>query len=90
MLDWLKTTIRAFLGLDNLASFDLWKAHEKFDRERHKEIMAAFSELTKRLEAAHTFEPLKPAPKSYDWEQVQAMQLQRAIDEDANRKDSDA
>lgn len=86
MIAWL----RKLLGLDELASMDQYKALEKAERERHKELMAAVEDLGKRLEAAHVFEPLKPAPKRWDVEQLEALALQKAIDEDANRKDSDA
>lgn len=83
----LRSRIRTFLGLDNLPSVDMWKALDLAQRERQKVTLAAIADLSKRLEAAHAFEPVKRAVLVPDWDSVQQLALDSAIEHDKNRKD---
>lgn len=90
MSDWLKAKIRAFLGLDLLLTERIALTLAKMQNKHDQEILAAVLDLGKRLEAAHVFDKVKPRPKVWDYEQVQAATLQKALDDDLNRKEEDA
>lgn len=79
----IRAFLRSLFGLDDLPSVEMFKAMEAAQRHRQKEILAAIGDLTKRLEAAHTFDPLKPKPTVSDWESIQQLALDRAIEQDA-------
>jgi len=85
-MNWLKRTIRAFLGLDALPSVEMYKAMELRQRERdiiakdrHAEILTILHAL--EIQKQNAGPQAQSIPRQWDWETVQAMALKQLEDE---------
>ena len=73
----LKSTIRAWLGLDTLPSVEMYKAMELKQKQRHDELLTLLHAIETRVTNARPVQTIGEAIKVMDWEQVQGWALQQ-------------
>lgn len=66
--------MRRYLGIADLPSVEMYKAMEKRQSDRHKELLGVITELRITLQAAHVTRPFI-APAIEDWDSAQVAQM---------------
>jgi hypothetical protein len=76
-----KLWLRKFLGTDDVPSLTMFKAMELKQKERHDELFGILMRVEQRMIIEHVGQKRDFAAPVMDWEQAQAMMLQRLEEE---------